>query len=53
MAKKPCVLDALRKFEVSQSIFYKWIDQLEARDGSALEGLHVPELRRENKKRIE
>jgi|JI61114BRNA_FD_contig_21_11922167_length_427_multi_2_in_0_out_0_1 transposase-like protein len=53
VAKKDGVLNASRQFEVSQPSIYKWMDQLDVGGESSLEGLHAPELRRENKKLID
>jgi transposase-like protein len=53
VAKSDGVLNASRQFEVSQVSIYKWQDQLDSGGESSLEGLHAPELRRENKKLID
>ena len=53
VAKSDGVLNASRQFEVSQVSIYKWQDQLYSGGESSLEGLHAPELRRENKKLID
>jgi len=53
VAKRDGVLKASRQFEVSQQSIYKWIDKMDSGGESSLEGLHAPELRRENKKLID
>ena len=50
LAKKEGVLKASRQYDVSQPSIYKWMDLLEINGETSLEGLHSPELRRENKK---
>jgi transposase-like protein len=52
VAKKDGVLQASRQYEVSQPSIYKWMDQIQANGETSLEGLHAPELRRENKRLI-
>ncbi len=52
LAKKEGVLKASRQSDVSQPSIYKWMDLLEINGETSLEGLHSPELRRENKKLI-
>ncbi|MBK8518356.1 MAG: transposase [Saprospiraceae bacterium] len=51
-AKAEGVLEASRHYEVSTTSIYKWLDKVESIGESSLEGLHAPELRRENKKLI-
>ena len=46
-------MNASRQFEVSQPSIYKWMDQLDDRGESTLEGLLAPELCLENKKFID
>jgi len=53
VAKRDGVLKASREFVVSQPSIYKWLDQIDSGGESSLEGLHAPELRRENKKLID
>jgi transposase-like protein len=49
MAKKEGVLEASRHYNVSTTSIYNWIDILDTIGENSLEGLHAPELRRENK----
>lgn len=53
VAKRDGVLKASRQFGVSQPSIYKWIDKMDSGGESSLEGLHAPELRRENKKLVD
>gem|GEM_PF-2219475 len=52
MAKSEGVVKASSHFEVSTTSIYKWMDKIESVGESGLEGLHAPELRRENRKLI-
>lgn len=49
MAKKEGVIEASRHYNVSTTSIYKWIDISDTSGENSLEGLHAPELRRENK----
>lgn len=53
VAKRDGVLEASRQYEVSQPSIYKWLDQFETGGETSLEGLHAPELRRQNKHLID
>jgi len=53
MAKRDGVLQASRHYEVSCTSIYNWMDKIESSGETSLEGLHAPELRRENKKLID